>query len=204
MKSAIVAFVWVVMFSVSAGARPSTKVIIDLSNQQAVLLQNGQVVLVSPIASGKDGWSTPVGNFSIIRKDQNHESGSFGSLLDRSGRLINSNATPGSYVPAGCHYVPAPMPDFMEFARNIGMHAGYLPGFPASHGCVRMPHDLAQEFYDRVQVGTPVRVWGDSHHVTHVRRAIPIHQPADMISPGYTDVYARSRTSGRPFKFQPF
>ncbi|MBV9674152.1 MAG: L,D-transpeptidase [Verrucomicrobia bacterium] len=201
MKTAVVAFVWVVMLSLSARAHPGTQVMIDLSNQQAVLLQNGQIVLISPIASGKDGWTTPIGNFSIVRKDQNHQSGSFGSVLDRFGRVIDLNATPRSYVPPGCHYVPAPMPYFMEFAKNIGMHAGYLPGYPASHGCVRMPHDLAQEFYDRVWVGTRVRVLGDSHHVTHVRRAIPIHQPADLIYPGYDNVFARSRTTGRPLKY---
>jgi L,D-transpeptidase catalytic domain len=49
------------------------------------------------------------------------------------------------------------MPYFMEFSRAVGMHAGYLPGYPASHGCVRMPRDLAALFFQWVQI------WNTSH-----------------------------------------
>ena len=59
------------------------------------------------------------------------------------------------------------------------MHAGYLPGYPASHGCVRMPKDLAAEFFARVHIGTSVKVIGSARNVTHVRRAIPIVQPGN-------------------------
>jgi hypothetical protein len=156
-----------------------TAVIINLTDQTAYLLENGQVAFVSPIASGKDGWGTPTGSFRVISKDLNHRSGNFGLVTDSYGRIVNPNATPGSYVPRGCHYEPAPMPYFMEFSKYVGMHAGYLPGYPASHGCVRMPRDLAAEFYERVHVGTPVKVIGSSRNVTRVRRAIPIVQPGD-------------------------
>jgi hypothetical protein len=44
-------------------------------------------------------------------------------------RIINPNATPGSYVASGCHYLPAPMPYFMEFRKYVGLHAGYLAGY---------------------------------------------------------------------------
>jgi hypothetical protein len=71
------------------------------------------------------------------------------------------------------------MPYFMEFAKNFGMHAGYLPGFPASHGCVRMPKDLAADFFARVQVGTPVKISGSTRNVTRIRKAIPLVQPGD-------------------------
>jgi lipoprotein-anchoring transpeptidase ErfK/SrfK len=153
-----------------------TRVVIDLTEQAAYLIQDGRVAIVSPIASGKAGWGTPTGSFRIISKDLNHRSGSFGLIVDASGRTVNPNASSGSYVPAGCYYLPAPMPYFMEFSRYVGMHAGYLPGYPASHGCVRMPRDLASEFYARVRVGTPVRVLGSARNVTRVRRAIPIFQ----------------------------
>ncbi|MBV8225714.1 MAG: L,D-transpeptidase, partial [Verrucomicrobia bacterium] len=103
-----------------------------------------------------------------------HRSRSFGSVIDAYGRVVNSNATSRSYVPAGCHYRPAPMPYFMEFSPAIGMHAGYLPGYPASHGCVRMPRDLAEQFFERVQTGTPVTVVGSTQNLTRVRKAIPI------------------------------
>ena len=52
---------------------------------------------------------------------------------------------------------------FMRFGdgtghRAEGMHTGYLPGYPASHGCVRLPDDIAKLFYDHVVVGTPVTI----------------------------------------------
>src|ERR1700740_3099823 len=64
----------------------------------------------------------------------------------------------------------------MQFGPFLGMHGGFLPGYPASHGCVRMPHDLAAEFFARVEVGTPVEVIGNARNVTHVRRALPLVQ----------------------------
>jgi hypothetical protein len=160
----------------------NTVVIINLSEQAACLMQDGRVALVSPIASGKEGWGTPIGSFKVISKDLNHQSGSFGLVTDAYGRIVNPNAAPGSYVPPGCRYVPAPMPYFIEFRKYVGMHAGYLPGYPASHGCVRMPRDLAAEFFARVQVGTPVKVIGNARNVTRVRRAIPIFQPGNSRS----------------------
>src|SRR6202008_3035667 len=89
---------------------------------------------------------------------------------------------------------PAPMPYFMEFRNCVGMHAGYLPGYPASHGCVRMPRGMAAEFFTRVRIGTPVKVIGSARNVTRVRRAIPIVQPGNsrfateiFKSPGRTE-----------------
>jgi lipoprotein-anchoring transpeptidase ErfK/SrfK len=153
---------------------PGTRVVINLSEQRAYLLEDGKVSLISPIASGKPGWSTPTGDFSIIDKDIDHRSQSFGSVLDASGNITNSSATPGTYVPPGCHYRPAPMPYYMEFSQSVGMHAGYLPGYPASHGCVRMPRDLAQRFFERVSIHTPVTVSGSTRELTLVRKAIPL------------------------------
>lgn len=72
------------------------------------------------------------------------------------------------------------MPYFMEFAPMVGLHAGYLPGYPASHGCVRMPHDLAAEFFARVSVGTPVIVFGSTQRLGHVRKALPV-QPRPTV-----------------------
>jgi hypothetical protein len=174
-----------------------TSVIINLTEQNACLVQDGRITFISPIASGREGWGTPIGNFKVIRKDINHQSGNFGLISDSYGRLINPNATPSSYVPPGCHYLAAPMPYFIEFRKYVGMHAGYLPGYPASHGCVRMPRDLAADFFARVQVGTPVKVIGNSREVTHVRRAIPILQPGDSRSA--TVSVSRQRSNGRWF-----
>jgi lipoprotein-anchoring transpeptidase ErfK/SrfK len=153
---------------------PGTRVVINLSEQRAYLVENGRVSLVAPIASGKPGWLTPTGHFSIINKDIDHRSQSFGSILDASGNIADSGATPGTYVPPGCHYRAAPMPYYMEFTSAIGMHAGYLPGYPASHGCVRMPRDMAERFFERVNMRTPVTVSGNTRELSSVRRAIPL------------------------------
>jgi lipoprotein-anchoring transpeptidase ErfK/SrfK len=154
--------------------RSGTRVIINLSEQRAYLIEGGKVSLISPIASGKPGWSTPTGNFSVMSKDIDHRSQSFGSVLDGAGRVTTSNATPGTHVPPGFQYRPAPMPYYMQFSPAIGMHAGYLPGYPASHGCVRMPRDLAARFFERVHIRTPVMVSGSTQNLTSVRKAIPL------------------------------
>jgi hypothetical protein len=173
-----------------------TQVIINLTQQTAYLLEGGQVAFVSPIASGKEGWGTPTGNFRIINKDLDHRSADFGLVVDAYGRTVNPNATPGSYVPRGCHYERAPMPYYMQFGKYFGMHGGYLPGYPASHGCVRMPRDLAADFFARVRIGTPVEVVGNARNVTRVRRAIPLVQPGDAR-------YATSFFSARSARREP-
>jgi L,D-transpeptidase catalytic domain len=190
-KLAIALFTFALCAKLSA-QQPA--VIIDLTEQTAYLLEDGRVAFVSPIASGKEGWGTPLGSFRIISKDLNHRSGTFGLVSDSYGRIVNPNATPGSYVPPGCHYMAAPMPYFMEFRKYVGMHAGYLPGYPASHGCVRMPRDLAAEFFARVQIGTPVKVIGSARNLTRVRRAIPIVQPGN--SRYATALYYPTQVSG--------
>ena len=154
--------------------RSGTRVVINLSEQRAYLFEQGKVSLIAPIASGKPGWSTPTGSFTIISKDIDHHSQSFGLIVDGAGRIATADATPGTHVPRGFHYQPAPMPYYMEFSSEIGMHAGYLPGYPASHGCVRMPRDLAARFFERVQVRTPVTVEGSTQNLTGVRIAIPL------------------------------
>ena len=63
-------------------------------------------------------------------------------------------------VPRGGRFVPAPMRYFVRFNNAAGMHAGYLPGYPASHGCVRLPEEKAIAIFNAVDVGTPVTVFG--------------------------------------------
>jgi lipoprotein-anchoring transpeptidase ErfK/SrfK len=164
---------WLI-FILTPAMASDIKVVINLSEQQAYLLQDHKVVLASPISSGRAGWSTPRGGFRVISKDIDHRSRSFGSVVDARGRMVNSNATPASRVPAGGHFSEAPMPFYMEFSPAVGMHGGYLPGYPASHGCVRMPRDMAALFFRRVQMGTPVTVTGSTSELTHLRRALPV------------------------------
>ena len=194
----------IVLFAIGLAPKLSaeqTAVIINLTQQAAYLLEDGQVAFISPIASGKEGRETPTGSFRIISKDLNHQSRSYGLVGDSHGRIVNSNATPGSHVPPGCHYTPAPMPYFMEFSSCVGMHAGYLPGYPASHGCVRMPRDLAAEFFARVRIGTPVKVVGSARNVTRLRRAITIVQPGNSAyATAFSSAGRVSGTAGNPVR----
>ena len=114
----------------------------------------------SPVSSGRYGHLTETGSFKVIEKERNHYSSIYGKIVDASGRTIVADADIDMKVPRGCKFVPAPMLYFMRFHGADGMHAGYLPGYPASHGCVRMPDQLAIAFYNAVQVGTPVTVFG--------------------------------------------
>jgi lipoprotein-anchoring transpeptidase ErfK/SrfK len=138
----------------------STSVDIDLQEQRAYLLKNGRAVFESPISSGRYGHLTPTGNFKILDKDMNHLSSIYGKIVDRAGRTINVDADIDMRVPRGGRFVPAPMHYFMRFEGGNGMHAGFLPGYAASHGCVRMPRDRASLFYQNVEIGTPVHVYG--------------------------------------------
>jgi hypothetical protein len=96
----------------------------------------------------------------VIEKDLFHHSSLYGKIVDSTGRTLIANADADMPVPAGAKFVNAPMPYFMRFSEGIGMHEGYLPGYPASHGCVRMPKEEAMAFYKAVEVGTPVTVFG--------------------------------------------
>jgi lipoprotein-anchoring transpeptidase ErfK/SrfK len=133
---------------------------VDLQDQVAFLLRGRGVILESPISSGRNGHLTQTGAFKVLEKEINHHSSIYGKIVDANGRTIVADADIDMKVPRGGKFVPAPMRYFMRFHEADGMHAGYLPGYPASHGCVRMPEQLAIAFYRAVGVGTPVTVFG--------------------------------------------
>lgn len=135
-------------------------VVISLPKQRAFLMTGDQIVIDSPISSGKRGHSSPTGHFSVLEKDPNHRSNIYGDFVDRSGRTVRAGVSAKiDAAPSGTHYVGASMKWFMRLtAEGVGMHIGILPGYPASHGCIRMPPDGAKLFYDHVKVGTPADV----------------------------------------------
>jgi lipoprotein-anchoring transpeptidase ErfK/SrfK len=135
-------------------------VVISLPKQRAFLMTGDRIVIDSPISSGKRGHSSPTGHFSVLEKDPNHRSNIYGDFVDRSGRVVRAGVSAKiDAAPSGTHYVGASMKWFMRLtAEGVGMHIGILPGYPASHGCIRMPSDGAKLFYDHVKVGTPVDV----------------------------------------------
>ena len=142
------------------GQNPGTSVEIDLEEQTAYLLQNGLPVLATPISSGRYGHLTKNGSFKVLEKERTHYSSMYGKIVDARGNTIVADADADMRVPPGGKFIPAPMHYFMRFTGADGMHAGYLPGYPASHGCVRMPEQYAIAFFNSVSVGTPVTVFG--------------------------------------------
>jgi lipoprotein-anchoring transpeptidase ErfK/SrfK len=144
----------------STSLRAQTSVEIDLEEQTAYLLQNGRPVLASPISSGRYGHLTRTGSFKILEKERTHYSSMYGKIVDARGNTIVADADADITVPRGGKFIPAPMHYFMRFTGADGMHAGYLPGYPASHGCVRMPQQYAIAFFNSLSVGTPVTVFG--------------------------------------------
>ena len=158
------------------------RVEIDLGRQTAYLIRGRRVVMESPISSGRYGHLTETGSFKVIEKERNHHSSIYGKIVDAYGRTVVADADVDMHVPRGCKFVPAPMPYFMRFHGSDGMHAGYLPGYPASHGCVRMPDQLAIAFYQALDVGTPVTVFGRTPRTNQYFRYGP-QQPQPQRGP---------------------
>jgi hypothetical protein len=108
------------------------RVVIGLSDQLAYLYRGEQLVAVAAISSGTDDRPTPKGIFSVMLKKPMH----------RSQKYDN-----------------APMP-FMQMFDKYGtaLHAGHNPGYPASHGCVRLPSEFARRLYTITDHGTTVMI----------------------------------------------
>lgn len=149
------------------------RVEIDLSQQTAYLIRGRRLVLESPISSGRYGHLTETGSFKVVEKELNHHSSIYGKIVDTYGRTVVADADVDMKVPRGGKFIPAPMRYFMRFHGADGMHAGYLPGYPASHGCVRMPEELAIAFFSAVEVGTPVTVFGHTSRTNEYFRYRP-------------------------------
>ena len=134
---------------------------VDLNRQVAVFYRGKNKVGVAAISSGDERHRTPDGTYRILEKLADKHSTSYGHVEDARGRVINRDATPSSRVPAGGRYVPAPMPYWMRLTwTGIGMHQGFLPGYAASHGCIRMDKKVVRQFYNAAFVGMRVKVTG--------------------------------------------
>ncbi|MEO6580421.1 MAG: L,D-transpeptidase family protein [Sphingomicrobium sp.] len=108
------------------------RVVVSLADQMAYLYRGDRLAAVTTISSGKPGKDTPTGYFPILEK----------KLLHRSVKYEN-----------------APMPHMQRIDNfGIALHAGMLPGRPASHGCIRLPAKFAAKLYGVTRVGTPVLI----------------------------------------------
>jgi len=114
------------------GGAEVTRVVIDLADQLAFAYADDELIGVSTISSGTDANPTPTGIFPILEKKRMHRS---------------------------IKYDNAPMP-FMQRLDQFGiaLHGGHLPGYPASHGCVRLPPAFAAKLFAATSVGTTVMI----------------------------------------------
>ncbi len=140
-----------------------SRVLVNLTKQRAYLLSGDDVAIDSPISSGKRAGMTPTGSFKITEKDKDHRSNIYGDFKDKNGRTVRAGVSVRiDSAPSGTRFVGAPMLWFMRLTSDgVGMHVGILPGYPASHGCIRMPPQAAEMFFNKVKLGTPVRVVRD-------------------------------------------
>lgn len=109
-----------------------TLLIVNLKSQRAVLYRNGVPIGASTVSTGRPGYSTPTGVFTILQKRVEHYSSTYDN---------------------------APMPYMQRLTwRGVALHAGQLPGYPASHGCIRLPLDFAKLLYGVTRLGMTVVV----------------------------------------------
>jgi hypothetical protein len=107
-------------------------IVVSIADQRAYVYRGGTLVAASTVSTGSDGHETPVGAFTILQKKPFHRSN------------LYSNA---------------PMPFMQRLTWDgIALHAGHLPGYPASHGCIRLPTAFARQLYEVTAMGGEVSV----------------------------------------------
>ncbi|HEY0792026.1 MAG TPA: L,D-transpeptidase family protein [Chthoniobacterales bacterium] len=135
-------------------------IVVSLSRQRVYVMAGQDVAIDSPVSSGKHAGMTPTGDFTIVQKDKDHRSNVYGNFVDAHGRVVRAGVSAViDAAPSGTHFEGAPMSYFMRITwEGVGLHVGILPGYAASHGCIRLPREVAQATFVKVRVGTPVRV----------------------------------------------
>ena len=114
--------------------------LVSIAQQKAFLYRNGIRVAVSTVSTGKKGHETPTGVFTILQKNKDHKSNLYKDARNQ----------------------PAAMPFMQRLTWDgIALHAGNLPGYPASHGCVRMPDGFARRLFAETELGMTVIVSND-------------------------------------------
>lgn len=133
---------------------------INRAEQTAYFYRGDMLVGKSWLSTGDAAHTTPAGRFSILEKDKWHKSTHYGAAVDAKGNVVIAEVDKRKdKFPPGTRYEGAKMTNFMRLTRDgIGMHAGFLPGYPASHGCIRMPEHMSEIFFNNVNLGTPVTI----------------------------------------------
>ncbi|MDV3256896.1 MAG: L,D-transpeptidase family protein [Sphingomonas sp.] len=104
--------------------------VVNLDTQRAILFRNGVPIAASTMSSGRPGYETPTGVFTILQKRVEHYSRTYDN---------------------------APMPYMQRLTwKGVAIHAGHLPGYAASHGCIRLPKEFARLLYGATKLGMTV------------------------------------------------
>jgi lipoprotein-anchoring transpeptidase ErfK/SrfK len=141
------------------GASGKPRIVVRTGEQKAYFYKGKTLVGWTTVSTGKPGFGTPPGHYTVLSKDADHVSTEFGDYVDGSGNVVRSNIdSRKDHQPKGTHFDGARMPYAMFFRSGYAMHQGYVPPFAASHGCIRIPKGMASQFFEHAPVGTPVTV----------------------------------------------
>ena len=163
------------------GVPGSPKIIVSIAEQRAYFFKGKNLVGESSVSTGKPGFGTPPGSYTVLSKDATHVSTVFGDYVDDAGNVVKSNIDSRKDPrPKGSHYDGARMPYAMFFRGGYAMHQGYVPPYAASHGCIRVPQGMAEIFFNAATVGTPVVVKAEAVKRT---TTVPPLNPAPVTPP---------------------
>jgi len=146
---------------VAKAAEGNAAVEIALREQRGLLLVNEAIAMDFAVATGRSSHPTPKGSYKILEKKKAHSSNLYGRIVGGDGSTVVGDAdTRDHAVPSGGRFVGAPLPYWMRMTTTgVGMHVGHVPGHrPASHGCIRLRRETANELFALLPVGTPVKV----------------------------------------------
>ena len=139
------------------GGNGEARIVIDLGRQRVYFFRGIALVGESRISTGKKGFETPAGEYRVIQKDKDHASNLYGQFVSTEGEVVRSNVDfSKDKPPEGATFKGAKMPYFLRFHEGYGLHAGHVPDHRASHGCVRLPREMAMHFFNNAEIGTPV------------------------------------------------
>ena len=145
-------FVW----EPEAGSSGPLSLVINLTTQRVLVYRGTAPIAASTISTGSKGRETPTGMFAILQKEIMHRSGT---------------------------YDDAPMPYMQRLTeKGVAMHAGHLPGYSASHGCIRLPRDFARLLYGVTEVGTPVTIIDEAELAERARTAAEYQSALDEVA----------------------
>src|SRR5256714_4235920 len=140
-----------------SGAHGDPKIVVHISEQKAYFFKGKRLVGESTVSTGKKGFGTPPGHYSVISKDKNHFSSEFGDYVDSSGNVVVQNIdVRKDRQPKGTHFDPARMPYCMHFNGGFAVAHGLVPPFSASPRCFPVPQRKAGRFFYITPLRTPV------------------------------------------------